>query len=268
MRIICFYILTIMLGGIFGCQASSQDKSQTNQINQNSQNNKSVQKDAAAKTEPLKLRLNNEDAGTTENTSALSEKLETIFKNREKEGAFRPETNEIEKSVYLAADRSVSAEEIAKLFAVLKDSGASPILIPVRVKVTNLKPNPLMLYVSVGSGDHSPPVNEIKEIDLDGANTEKEETFDDIKGVEIGFIGESSDDISVAVSKDGTYTMEGKLISAGDLKTAIENSFKAKDKSEKTIFVQAENYGNMEDIAAIGASAGVFKVYFITKNIE
>lgn len=62
--------------------------------------------------------------------------------------------------------------------------------------------------------------------------------------------------------------MDGKQISASDLKTAIESRLKTKEKNKKIIFVQADNYGNIEDASSIAASAGVGKVYFITKNIK
>ncbi len=261
MRINYVLILTILLINLFGCQANSQDKSPTNKTNQTNQKNV-----APAKSVPLKLKLNREEAGTTENASALSDKLRKIFKDREKIGAFRPETNEVEKSVYLAADRSAPAEEIAKLFGVLKNSGASPIFIPITVKVKNAKPDPLFLVVYAGAGEYTPPVNKVKEFDVNAVSPEKEETFDVMKGFEISFIGESPGSIPVTVSRDGSYTMDGKQISANDLKTAIENRLNSKGKDEKTIFVQAENYGNMEDIAKIADSAGAAKVYFVTKN--
>jgi hypothetical protein len=62
--------------------------------------------------------------------------------------------------------------------------------------------------------------------------------------------------------------MDGKQISANDLKIAIESRLKAKEKGKKIVFVQADNYGNIEDAAGIAASAGAGKVFVITKNIE
>ena len=252
MKIRYFLILTILLGNSFGCQVNSQEKSQTNQSQTN-------QKDAApAKNGPLKLKLNYDDAGTTDNTSILSETLGRIFKDRENSGVFRQGSNEIEKTVYLGSDRSVSAEEIAKLFGVLNNLRASPILVPVPVQTKEqvLMPNPLTLYLYAGSG----------------------ESRSARAGIEIGFIGELSESpgnvppdknpIILVASKNGAYTMGGKQISASDLKTAIEKRLKTKEKNKKTIFVQADNYGNIEDAASIAASAGVGKVYFITKNIK
>ena len=58
----------------------------------------------------LELKLNNEEAGTTADTSVLSKKLEEVFKMLADEGVFKPRTNEVEKTVHLAGDRSVSAE--------------------------------------------------------------------------------------------------------------------------------------------------------------
>jgi biopolymer transport protein ExbD len=251
MKIRCFLLLTVLLGNIFAFQAHSQVKEQKSKSQTN-------QKDAVLtdKSTPLKLRLNDGKAGTTADTSILSEKLENIFKDREKEGIFRDGTNEVESSVYLEADRLVPAEEIAKLFGVLNRSGVSPVLIPVPVKdEVPIRPNPLILVVYAGSGQFRTL----------GAK------------IEIGFVGELSENsgsaptdksqVLVTASKNGVYTMDGKQISAQDLKTAIEKRLKTKAEN-KVIFVQAENYGNMEDAAAIADSAGARKVFFITKNIR
>ena len=218
------------------------------------------QNNVAVKSSPLKLRLNNEEMGTTDDTSVLSKKLKEVFKDREDGGVLREGTNEIEKTVHLQSDRSVSAEEMAKLYGVLNGLLVSPILIPVEIPAKNKntfpRPNPLMLVVYAGSDKYRPASG----------------------GVEIGFMGELSENrlsgpsdkgaIAVVVEKNGTYTMEGKQISAVDLKTTIENRLKTKEKNKKIIFVQAENYGNIEDVASIAASAGAVKVYFSTKNIE
>ncbi len=245
-------ILTILLGNLFGCQVNSQVKSNVNQ----SFNNQNAAA-SSSKNSPLKLTLNKEKAGTTGDSSVLSERLEKIFKDREKNGIVRKDSDEIESSVYLSADRSALAEEIAGLFGVLKKSKAYPVLIPVSIKEEDdIFPNPLALVVHAGSGEPRPAY----------------------AGMEIGFIGELSEnsgkvptdknEFLIAASKNGTYSMDGKQISARDLKTAIENRFKTKEKSKKILVVQADNYGNMEDAAAIAESAGADKLYFMTKNIR
>ena len=212
--------------------------------------------DVVVKKNPLKLKLNNEDQGTTDDTSVIAKRLEKVFKNREKEGVFRQESNEIETTVYLQGDRSVLAEEVAKLFGAVRDSGASPILVRVQKEVPDTMPNPLKLVVYAGSG--------------------KPGYFGN--GIEIGFMGELFENrnsvtgdkgaIAVVAGKNGTFTMDGKQISASDLKIKIESRLKTKEKGKKIIFVQADNYGNIEDAAGIAASAGAVRVYVITKNIE
>lgn len=251
MKLRYFLILTIFLVYAFGCQVNSQEKSRIGQSSAN-------QKDAAPPARdnsPLKLTLNREAAGTTQNTSILSERLEKIFKDREKNGVFREDSSEVEKSVYLSADRSVSAEEIAGLFGVLNATRANPILIPVPLKEeADAFPNPLALVVHAGSGETRPAH----------------------AGIEVGFVGELSENPSntsgnknpvlVAAAKNGTYMLDGKQMSTGDLKTAIEKRLKTKEKGKRAVFVQAEGYGNLEDAAAIAASTGAGKVYFVTKN--
>lgn len=239
MRIGYFLIVTFLFGSTFACQGVAQSKNQTNQNT------------VAPKINPLKLRLNNEEQGTTDNPSILTKKLEEVFYDRESTGIFRKGTNEIEKAVNLAADRSVSADEFAKLFEVVKSSGANPILIPVEVKKASPRPNPLTLLVYAG--------------------VDKYRNFN--AGIEVGSIEEMSDDfpdeeaVAVVVDKNGAYSFDGKQVSAIDLKKEIETRLKSEAKDDRIVFVQAENYGSMEDVALIAHSAGAVKVNFVTKSI-
>lgn len=239
MRIGYFLILMVLFGNIFGCQSVAQNNNQTNQNN------------VAVKSDPLKLRLNNEEKGTTDNPSALTKKLEEVFQDRMDNGIFREGTNELESAVHLATDRSVSADDIAKLFEIVKSSGANRILIPVEMKKTNPRPNPLTLLVYAGVDKYRP--------------------FN--AGIEMGAIEEMSDDfpnkdaVAVVVDKNGAYTFDGKQVLAIDLKKEIETRLKNKAKDDRIVFVQAENYGNMEDAASIAHSAGAVKVNFVTKSI-
>ncbi len=297
MRIGYFLIWTFLLGNVIGCQGVAQNKNQTNQDV------------VAVKSVPLKLKLNNEEMGTTADTSVLTNKLEEIFKAREENGVFRANTNEVEKTVWLEGDRSVSAEEIAKLFGVLNDLGTSPILIQTKVREGFSRPNPLTLLVYVGSDESrqtvvssvedpipprrandpipprradnggqkkSPPAKQPKV----GSGNSRREIIENLaeRGIEIGFMGElfenrlsvpsDKGEIAVVANKNATYAMEGKQISASNLKLEIGNRLKTKEKDRKIIFVQAENFGNIEDIAHIALSAGAVKLYVITKSIE
>ncbi len=143
-------VLTFLLVSVFGCQGVAQQK---NQIKQ-----KDTDKDVVVKQNPLNITFNNENYGTTADTSVLVKKLEEIFEDRGKTGVFKGESNEIEKTVYLQGDRSAPAEEIAKLFGAMNASGASPILIPVLIsnpvqkEEIASKPNPLILRVYASSG--------------------------------------------------------------------------------------------------------------------
>jgi biopolymer transport protein ExbD len=254
---------------VFGCQGLAEKK---NQIKK---------KDMVVKKSPLNITLNNEDYGTTAETSVLAKKLEEIFKDRGKNGVFREESNEIAKTVYLQGDRSAPAVEIAKLFGAVEASGASPILIPVLIispvqkEETDIKPNPLILRVYASSGKANLGISgrrDPEEVLSDPENTSM------IGEIEISFMGELFENrssgpgdkgaITVVADKNGTFTMDGTQMSASDLKIKIESRLKAKEKDKKIIFVNADNYGNIEDAAGIAASAGAVKVYVITKNIE
>ena len=218
-----FLILMVLFGNIFGYQGFAQN--------------------------PLKLKLNYEETGTSADTSVLIKKLDDVIQNRVDQGFF-------EKTIHLAADRSVSAEEMAKLFGTINKISASPILLPLEIKnpVVRPKPNPLTLLVYAGTED-SLPFNNGIEIDFIGEISESNNGFPPDKNA-----------IAVAIDKNGAYLMDGKPFSATALKTAITSRLKTKSKNKKIIFVRAENYGNMEDVATIAKSAGAVKIFFVTKN--
>ncbi|MGI8469005.1 MAG: ExbD/TolR family protein [Pyrinomonadaceae bacterium] len=75
----------------------------------------------------LKLKLNNEDMGDTSDTSALSGRLAGIFKDRENNGTFREGTNEVEKTLFIKAPRSIKYGEVVKVIDAVKVAGAQPI---------------------------------------------------------------------------------------------------------------------------------------------
>jgi biopolymer transport protein ExbD len=82
------------------------------------------------------LSLNGEDMGTLEDTSRLKRELDGIFQQRLENRAYRvgmesrpnlPESERIEKTVYVKANRSIAYGEVVKLIDEMKGAGASPI---------------------------------------------------------------------------------------------------------------------------------------------
>ncbi len=71
--------------------------------------------------------LNTENYGDFKNTAPLKEKLREIFKQRENFGILRPGTNEVEKTVFIAAPPTVKFADVIKLIQAVKDAGAEPI---------------------------------------------------------------------------------------------------------------------------------------------
>ena len=74
-----------------------------------------------------KILLNREEYGTFDKTAPLEEKLREIFKYREAMGILRPGTNEVEKTVFVAAPDSVKFGDVIKLIEKIADAGAAPI---------------------------------------------------------------------------------------------------------------------------------------------
>lgn len=71
--------------------------------------------------------LNNEAAGDVSDASALTAKLEDIFKQRENNGVFREGTNEVEKTIFIKSPTSVRYGDVVKVIDAAKMAGASPI---------------------------------------------------------------------------------------------------------------------------------------------
>jgi biopolymer transport protein ExbD len=74
-----------------------------------------------------KLRLNQDDIGDISDTAPLTAKLEEVFKDREGRGVLREGTNEVEKTVFIKAPRSVKYGDVVKAIDAVKLAGASPI---------------------------------------------------------------------------------------------------------------------------------------------
>lgn len=74
-----------------------------------------------------KITLNTEAAGDVSDASALTNRLQAIFKDREATGAFREGTNEVEKTVFIKSPRSVKYGEVVRVIDAVKQAGAQPI---------------------------------------------------------------------------------------------------------------------------------------------
>lgn len=75
----------------------------------------------------LKVKLNQEEMGDVTDTSTLTNKLLSVYKDREANGTFREGTNEVEKTIFIKAPRSVKYGDVVKIIDAAKVAGAQPI---------------------------------------------------------------------------------------------------------------------------------------------
>lgn len=75
----------------------------------------------------MKLSLNKDPFGDVSDPSALTNRLNEIFKDRENNGVFREGTNEVEKTVFIKSPRSVKYGDVVKVIDAVKQAGAQPI---------------------------------------------------------------------------------------------------------------------------------------------
>lgn len=71
--------------------------------------------------------LNNEPAGDVSDASALTAKLDEIFKQRDTNGVFKEGTNEVEKTIFIKSPKSVRYGDVVKVIDAAKLAKASPI---------------------------------------------------------------------------------------------------------------------------------------------
>lgn len=73
------------------------------------------------------ITLNNDAAGDVSDASALTTRLQGIFKDREANGVFRENSNEIEKTIFIKSPTSVRYGDVVKVIDAAKLAGATPI---------------------------------------------------------------------------------------------------------------------------------------------
>lgn len=76
----------------------------------------------------LSIKVNNQkDFGTVGETTNLIAKLSQTFQERTINGVLRDGTNEVEKTVFIKAPRTLAYGEVAKVVDAVKQAGANPI---------------------------------------------------------------------------------------------------------------------------------------------
>ncbi len=74
------------------------------------------------------LKLNRDDGyGTVEDSEKVQERLREVFETRAANGVFRPDSNEIERTVFIKAPKNINYGSVAKVVDAVKLSGAEPI---------------------------------------------------------------------------------------------------------------------------------------------
>ena len=73
------------------------------------------------------ITLNNDQIANITDTTPLVERLKQIFQERANNGAFKAGTNEIEKTLFVKAPRSVKYGKVVNVIDAVKQAGAQPI---------------------------------------------------------------------------------------------------------------------------------------------
>lgn len=121
--LIIFMIITPVKPSRFEAKVPAEPKNQENLVVQPNPLTLVV----AINKDTKQVTLNNEPAGDVSDASALTAKLEDIFKQRESNGVFREGTNEVEKTIFIKSPTSVRYGDVVKVIDAAKVAKASPI---------------------------------------------------------------------------------------------------------------------------------------------
>ncbi|HYE64360.1 MAG TPA: biopolymer transporter ExbD [Pyrinomonadaceae bacterium] len=75
----------------------------------------------------FRLKLNQEEMGSVNETGPISSRLAALFQQRKEQRAYRPGTEEVERTVFIKAPRSIRYGEVVKVIDAIKGAGANPV---------------------------------------------------------------------------------------------------------------------------------------------
>lgn len=217
---------------------------------------------------PATVTLNADPFGTTDDLAPLSEKLRKIFAERLTYHAYAvgmetrvdlPESDRIERTVTVDADRTVDVEVITNVIEALLDAGASPVVFPIRTGAANLaklKPNPLTLMVRLKDS----------QTDSSKANQQSSASGWDVAtssiAVNITTTHASDSLATLDISTEDDFTIEGKRIAKAALQQEFRDRAKMKP-GKKAISVTVRPsvpFRVLEDIYQAAFAAGLKRV--------
>lgn len=236
--------LTVMLG--FAAGSCQQRKSEAPK-----QSVPPTQTTAA--TSKAKVRLNNEEIGTSDDLSALEKRLKEIFRQRGENGVLPADPKKSASEVFLRAEPSLKLKETAKVIKALENSEVFPVLLPIEGDLNKVpKPNPLSLVVSVGKSNNDESIlDEGVSLNVEEIPYKRSELVKPWLMV-------------VEIRKDGEYLIDNKPVAKADLKDIFKAFFKpSKTTDPDSIYVYLENnldeisFGSIADLAQPAFQAGV-----------
>lgn len=75
----------------------------------------------------FRLKLNQEEMGSVNETGPISSRLAALFQQRKEQRAYRPGTEEVERTVFIKAPRSIRYGEVVEVIDAIKGAGANPV---------------------------------------------------------------------------------------------------------------------------------------------
>ena len=243
---------------------------------------------------PVKVELNMEPMGMTDDLSVLRKKLEEVFKNRKENHAYKigmersdlPMDERIEKTVFIKAEASITLDEFQRTFEAIEDARATPVLLPITVaervarkieahpvrictvcavaeksmKEGEARPHFFTLQVSLSQPSSQPP---------DSHRALDDFIISDGVPLTISSSSNSRSGVLVTVAKHGEYAIGDVRVGKAELGKALLNQLSTKPTAEKNVFIKADpksTYDDLENIYYAAFAADSRGVYLDTGN--
>ena len=211
------------------------------------------------KTSNAKIQLNGEDMGTTNDTSVLGKFLKNVIRMRDEQTVTRYGTDEIEKTVFVRAGRSIKLDEFFKVVTAISEAGASPVQLPIEVERLNDEyPSKLTLLVDIGNPEFPKEISRGIDLHLGGPLNRSDKD---------AFMRES---LAVLITREGTYAVGETAVLGPALGNALKAAYKELPEGRSraiNLILESDSeisYGSLAEVADAAFKAGAPELYIVT----
>ena len=239
---------------------------------------------------PVRVELNGDPMGMTDDLSVLRKTLEEVFQKRKEQYAYKRGMERrsdlrlderIEKTVFINAEASIPLDALRRTFEGIEDAGATPVLLPITVAervARKIEAHPIRICTNCALTENGSKEGEalpnsltllVRLAQPSSQRPEINHAIDELiisDGVPLTISGSSNrqSGVLVTVAKHGEYTIGDVTVGKAELGSALLNQLSTQPAAEKNVLVKADpnsTYDDLENIyyAAFAAdSRGIY----------